>query len=915
MTKAILLTLMLEGYLQIALAMPPGYDTLAISRSLEAYTLNEISKDSLVRIYCYEAQKASHALQYKVAKSLLRSGENLLSDSTSLLFAEISFLKAVLAMEEDNRVEAIALLMNTLSIYGESQDSLNYLATIRKIGQNYDYLGQHDMARTFYQEGVELASRLSKWSAKACCLYNIGGTYGDDRDFERAFDYYQQAVVIAKDIEDLKLLHKIYHAQAIDYRRLGQMELAEFYSRKSLAISTNMQDLCSMGFSYQGLGYIFFETGELDSAEYYMKKALALSSQVQNYQLKNSARTVLERVYYETGRFQLAYDTYKLMVSQKDSLYNLENSKVVAAIRERYLNEKQEHELAEKNLQLESVSSDMASQRNLQVILVISVLFLIAVVFLIYRSYLERKRTNEKLCAKNQEIAKHLKEIEDVTSNKSKWFVNVAHELRTPLTLIKDPIQKILRSAELTTAMRSDLQLVDRNTRRLIKMVNEILDLSKMEEGEVQMKESVFALDGLVKLVVSAFESRAEQMGLQLHSKMTAEDKISADYEKLEKVIVNLISNALKFTPRGGTIEVFVTKSRDNCLKVVVKDTGNGIHPKDIDFIFDRFYQSKYSNDAMGGTGIGLALSKEIAEMHGGELKVTSTPGMGSTFTLTLPEELITEGKTYLPAVEESTAQAPEVSGSNTNLPAIDRKPILLLLEDNEDMTSYIVSLLAPYFQVKHEATGLQGLDVLHKHDVKFIISDIMMSEMDGISFLKEVKQNTNWRHVPFIHLTALNDENLRKELFQIGVDGYLLKPFDSEELIIRVRNLYHNYIQRVSLSQEVKPASFDEKVIARLKERVLEKIADTGFNVLRLADAAAMSERQLYRYLKATTGFTPLQFIQEIKLTHANDLARKKAYTSISELSLAVGFKNASYFSNLFEKRFGKKPGTILKA
>lgn len=899
----------LTGFSQTAIS-----DTLMADENYKLFQSGTLTRDSLISIYCSSAEDAQENHDFTASRVLLKKAESLLVSDTTRLFARISMLRANMAMEEDDRAEAIDLLASALKIYQSVGDSANYLETLQLIGINYDYIGDHDMAMIYYNDCIELAKLLDSKAIIGSCLKNIGGMYSQDGDQSEAIKYYEKSIVYAIESQDSSLIHRLYHGLGLAYRRFELYEEAYKYHQLALQVAIEINDLKAIGFGYQGLGFYYFYSKQYDSAEYYMDKTLSIAQRISNDQLKDNAREVLHQVYYLEGRYQEAFDSYKMMVEQSDSLYTIQNARLVESIKSKYQTERQERELAEKNLQLQEASSDIARHRNLQIILILCVLLLGAVLFLIYRGYVLRKRANDILRSKNAEIESHLKEIEDVTANKNRWFINVAHELRTPLTLIKGPIQKVLRSNDLSTDMRSDLELVHRNTKSLFNLVNEILDLSKMEEGEVSMKETVFSLGDLVKRTVSAFESRANQLGVTLKCVVNSDDQVLADQEKLEKVIVNLISNALKFTDKDGLVEIFVARSSKGTIKVVVKDTGRGIHAKDIDKVFDRFYQSDNQKRGLGGTGVGLALSKEIAEMHGGQLKVTSTPGMGSTFTLLLPEEILVDEHIIIPSIEELKVEV--LGGGKSIESSIERKPILLLLDDNEDMTNYISSLLTPYFDVRVASNGVKGLDLLSNHDVKFIISDIMMPEMDGISFLKEVKQNTNWRHIPFIHLTALSDETLRKELFQIGVDDYLLKPFDSEELIIRVRNLYSNYNQRISLvKKEDELVSYDEKLISKLRQNVFDNIDDTNYNVLRLADAAAMSERQLYRYLKSATGLTPLQFIQEIKLNYANELARKKAYSNISELSAAVGFKQASYFSNLFEKRFGKKPGAILKS
>lgn len=892
-------------------------DSTFIKSVDEAYQKGEISRDSALEAYYSQALTAFDNYDFGISRRLLDYYESLLAENDSIEQANSKLLYAQMLMEEGERADAIEYLSESLSIYKSLKDSSKYMLVLLKLGHNYNYIGDHIGAREYYNDCIEIAHELNNLVVEGSCLYNIGGTYADDENYDKGFDFYNRAIALANESLDKELLHKIYHAMSLDYKNQGNYKLAEDFGRRSLSVSREMKSKRAIGFSYQGLGMLFFDLGNLDSSEYYMDQTLSIANEISNHQLGFNAKEILEQIYYKTGNYKQAYDTYKQMMKQEDSLYTLQNTQLLASIKEKYQNEKQERELAEKNLQLQEADSNLIRQRNTQLILVFVVVLLILITILIYRGYTLRQRANDILQSKNAEIQEHLKEIEHVNANKSRWFVNVAHELRTPLTLIKGPIQRILRNSKLSTNVHADLQLVERNTKSLSNLVNEILDLSRMEEGEVSVKESVFELGDMIMTVVAAFESRADQLGIQLKSQINTEAHILADKDKLNKVLINLISNALKFTPSGGNVEVILARPKSKAFRIIVKDNGRGIPPADINRVFDRFFQSnRDSQEVTGGTGIGLALSKEIAEMHGGQLSVTSTPGMGSSFTLVLPEEIEASRPPF--GANKTTVEEVE-SGlvvSSDGIINVDRKPKLLLLEDNEDMASYIASLLSDHFEVKAAKSGIMGLEMLGSYDIKFIISDIMMPEMDGVTFLKKVKSDLLWRHLPFIHLTALSDENLKKELLRIGIDDYLMKPFDQEELIIRVHNLYNNYIQRISLDGESKQeVSHDEKMMNILKKEVLTHLEDTNFNVLRLADGAAMSERQLYRYLKSATGLTPLQFIQEIKLTRANDLARKKVYSSTSELSSAVGFKQPAYFATLFEKRFGKKPAVILKA
>lgn len=832
------------------------------------------------------------------------------------LLAKNRVLLSGILMEEDERTEAIVELTRALELYEDLSDSVNYLLVLKDIGINYDYLSDHETARVYYEDCIELARILKRPDIEGSCLKNIGGMFSQDGDQATAIEYFEKAVSKVEASGDSSLLHRLHHGLGLAYIRSSDFEEAHPHFLNALRIGQAMGDKKNVGFGYQGLGFYYFDKGQLDSSEYYMNKTYTIAREINNAQLIDNAQSALEQIYYQTGRYKQAYDTYVEMSVKNDSVFSLENTKLIGAIQAKYQNEKKERELAEKSLQLQEADYALASQRNLQIALMLIVVSLIIILFLIYRSALLRKKANAMLKLKNAEIEKHVKQVENLSEHKNRWFINVAHELRTPLTLIKGPIQRIMKNASLDKETKSDLLLVERNTSSLSNLVNEILELSKIEEGEVTLRESTVDLNEILSRTVKTFDSKAIQQGITLRFQNLKKILVKADQEKLHKVFFNLVSNALKFTPQGGSVEVILSQKKSGEVCVVVKDNGSGIDEQDLPFIFDRFYQTTHPDkDVQGGTGIGLALSKEITEMHGGTIEVSSTPGMGSTFRLIFPGDMVTnqEEKEITRATE---ARSTKYVVSSDGLLTMDKKPQLLLAEDNDDMREYIASLLRDYFEIVEAANGRVALERLGESEVEFIISDVMMPEMDGISFLKSVKNNEQWKHLPFIHLSALSDETLKKEALRIGIDDYLIKPFDPEELVIRVNNLYKNFLSRSALETESKvDISYDEKIMQRLKEEVMKYLDDNSFNVLRLADAAAMSERQLYRYLKSTTGLTPLQFIQEIKLSRAHEFARKKVFGSTSELASAVGFKQAAYFSTLFEKRYGKKPGVILKS
>lgn len=911
----LLIKLIASGTLAYALCIPQvlcAQDNSPVSEQwIKAYQEGDMAAEDVLIKLLDLADKAYEDYDYAELEELLTAAYPLTGEVTNLqVLGRFRWLRAECKMNTGDRAGAAALMQQAMQEFQTAGDSIRYAEVLRRMANNHDYLGNHENALKLYEECLQLAEQLEHWKLKTAVLDNLGGIYSEEELYEESFAYYEQAAALARAIGYKRRLWSILHGLSIAHRYQGNEEESLYYAREMGAEIRNLKD---SGFYYQCLAIHYLSFGpDYAQAEKYSLKALNVALKLNNEQLRTNSFDNLEQIYAGTGRYRAAYEIAKRLYAEQDSIYNLENAKLIESINAQYQTEKSERELAEKNLQLQQANFQVEKQEKNLVGMVILAVLLLVIVFLVYRGYLLRKRSESLLRVKNDEIQRHVDQVENLNATKSRWFVNVAHELRTPLTLIAGPVRRVLGNYDLPEAVREDLKIVDRNANSLSGLVNEILDLSKLQEGKMALREEVVDLKALAVHLVDGFESRAQQLGVDLALDTAQELYIQADRGKLSKLLTNLISNALKFTPKDGRVAVSLYQTNDKVV-VAVTDTGRGIRSADLPYIFERFYQSSHPDqEVSGGTGIGLALSREIARMHEGELTVVSEEGHGSTFTLALPITRLADKP--VEAEQQPEKESSEAFSAQMLAVAADR-PALLLVEDNADMRTYIASLLTDQFEVKEAGNGLEALEVLKAHTVRFIISDVMMPEMDGISFLKEVKAHEKWKHIPFVHLSALSDTEMRKEALRIGIDDFLMKPFDPEELIIRVQNLYENYLSRVAYHEENTEVSYDDRMLARLRDEVLKYLDDSSFNVLRLADAAAMSERQLYRYLKAHTGLTPNKFIQEIKLNKAVELAENRVYVSTSELASALGFKQASYFSTLFEKRFGRKPTAILKA
>lgn len=898
--------------LQFFLDSVQSNDSIALQNAFFNSTKN-LDQSSLAKTYLIWGTYLEKNQNYDSAEALFLKSLSLfdsLLDKSDLAAAKMNL--ADFYRNDDNIPKSLKLCHEAYDIYVDLKDSMNIYYSLSRIGINHDYLGDHDIAIKYYNECVKICKEIGYDLGEARMYHNLGGIYGDEQDFDLALDYYEKSKKTYESYENYYGLHVVYQGLYLTYKN---MELyAEAYTnlKKEYRYALLAESSLGKAFSYQDHGSYFLSTGNYDSSIYYSKKALQLAKKLNKAQIETNAYEGLRKAYYESGDYKNAYDFYQREKAMNDSLYNLQNSQLVTSIKTKFETEKKERALAEKNLELQTADFNLKKQQTYQAILILVLLLISTSMFFVYRGYKLRKKANDLLRQKNAEIESQNEQIKSVNEMKSRWFINVAHELRTPLTLIKGPIQKILNTEPLSLDVEEDLNMVHKNTQNLVKLVNEILDLSKLEDGEMTLNKSVVNFNELVRQIISLYDSKVALQNVAITWEEMTDPYLELDPDKISKILVNLISNALRFSESGGEVSVY--SQVDSDLKIIVRDTGAGIQKDDLDRVFDRFYQAESHKNA-GGTGVGLALSKEIAELHNGKLSVTSKPDEETLFTLSLPKDIIQSKPEHISEAVEAESALEDNFISTNILSRLSEKPELLIVEDNADMRKYISGLLKPYFEIKEAAHGIEGLEQLKNNNIRVIISDMMMPEMDGLLFSKKVKASKEWKNIPFIHLSALSEDFKRKEALRVGVDDYLQKPFDPEELIIRIQNLFQNAVSRMEVVPEQdEEVSYDDKILKKLRDEIMSNISDSNFSVLRLADCAAMSERQIYRYLKNATGLTPLQFIQEIKLSRAMELVQKRVFMNSSELASAVGFQHSPYFSSIFEKRFGKKPSAYLK-
>ena len=542
-------------------------------------------------------------------------------------------------------------------------------------------------------------------------------------------------------------------------------------------------------------------------------------------------------------------------------------------------------------------------QKMYIVLFSIILLLLIGIMVYIYRTILMKRRIEEE-------------------ANKAKlqFFTNISHELRTPLTLIADPVNYIIHDDNLNSQQRSMLQIVQRNVLVLTQLVSEILDFRKVQNGKMELRLSDFNLAESMKQWIKLFSASAQKKHITIS--MDAPDTIMlrADQDKIERICYNLLSNALKYTSEGGEITL-TAKEENGRVMISVADNGCGISSDELPYIFDRFYQAK---NAGRGTGIGLAIVKAFTELHHGEVSATSIEGKGSTFTIHIPVRQKGE-VTNQPTekieqlVEPSSAE--EVPNQARHIdeliqPYQTDKPEVLIIDDNIDIRTYLRSVLSEKYNVSEAADGKVGLELARKIVPDIVLSDIMMPVMDGLAFCQQLKTDKAISHIPVILLTARSLDEQRAEGYEHGADAYLSKPFSLRLLLSRIDNLIES---RKKLNQTWSKGVEDDEIgnisneidksfLKQLRKIIQENLANSDLSVEQIGDEIGLSRVQLYRKVKALTGYSPVEIVRKARLTRARHLLQTTERT-VSEVAYAVGFSTPSYFSKCYKDEFGENP------
>ncbi|HET8753833.1 MAG TPA: ATP-binding protein [Salinimicrobium sp.] len=513
---------------------------------------------------------------------------------------------------------------------------------------------------------------------------------------------------------------------------------------------------------------------------------------------------------------------------------------------------------------------------------------------------------------------------QEVAVMKSNFFSNISHEFRTPLTLILGPIQ-LLKEKVNDTKLKYHLDTMQRSANRLLSLINQLLDLSKLESGKLELNKKEINMASFIKGITMTFESLVETKSIQLSAISSAATVlVNIDPEKLETIMINLLTNSFNYTPENGKISVSVDtiegKNGQKVCQISVEDNGSGIPQEEIKNVFNKYYQSTAPDDGESkGYGIGLALTKELVELHEGSIKLFSEPGKGTEVVLKFPAG---NGNKTMQINDRKKALLDENPVSRNIGPLEDlqdsskERPIILLIEDNRDVMFYLEDIVGEKYQILKANNGAIGIEMALEHIPDLIISDVMMPIKDGFEVCETLKLDEKTSHVPIILLTAKASLDDKIKGLNIKADEYLTKPFVPKELLIRIKNLIRSrrelrerYNKELILRpDDVYVSSIDEKFLKKVKQVVEEYLGDETFNMEKLGEGVGMSRSQIHRKLHALTDQSATQFIRSYRLNRAIDLVRQNA-ASISEIAYTVGFGDPSYFSKCFHEEFGMTP------
>lgn len=583
--------------------------------------------------------------------------------------------------------------------------------------------------------------------------------------------------------------------------------------------------------------------------------------------------------------------------------------------------------------QIDDYWAQHSSQTSLFYASIAIIILLFGVGFLLLRAYWQRSRHQKELLAQNKLLEEEKdkqtrlnEQLEAATQSKLMFFTNVSHDLRTPLTLISEPVAQLTGADNLTPQQRTLIKIANKNVKILQRLINQILDFRKYENGKLNIKLTEIDFNQAIHDWMDSFYSLARKRDIKLTLETPSANKpmpLAIDTEKIERVFFNLISNAFKYTPDNGSIKVSY-ECNDAALTFRVADTGEGISERDLGNIFDRFYQVDRIHPK--GSGIGLSLAKAFVELHGGRISVESTVNKGSVFSVVLPIKHVAETTTVSEKVIGDGDAEAELDIIEGNLAFDDNKPVVLVIDDNRDIQKLVGELLCSEYNIITAPNGKEGVKMAAKYVPDLIICDVMMPVMDGLECCRHIKNEVSTSHIPVLMLTACSMDEQRVQGYDSGADGYLSKPFNSSvlksrcsSLILnrkRIKDLWNSQptavikedVGKPSRTETLPTGDIDNEFYNRFLMIFREGMGNPELNVDMIASQMGLERSQFYRKIKSLTNYAPVELMRRLRLQRGRELILSTE-KNISEISYEIGFSTPAYFTKCYRDAYGETP------
>lgn len=810
---------------------------------------------------------------------------------------------------------------------------------------------QTDLALEAIRECLEICLELDDKRMIAIAYHSTASTYEMIGENETSKNYLEKAIPIFEEMGDKRGIGVMYQSMASLSTGQQSIDLAN----KGLEYLEGSYDVQAVGMCHWSIGAGYYELGQYEAAIEGYRKALDIFQEIGFAEGEGQMAGHLGMTLARVGRYQeakplldrayqLGIDLgYKdmflythmgmafyhagqgnldLTIAYIDSLSHIKDTIFNQEKAERLLFTEAQLQTKEKEAEIARQESELKDASNLRnTILFIASLLILAIlgVFLYLRGQQRQKQKAAELALELEKSkAEQLAELDQLKSN---FFANISHEFRTPLTLILGPLDQ-MRQGIFAGDQQRYYELMHRNGRRLQALIDQLLDLSKLESEKMKLQLEAGDVHQFLRQLSASLESWTAQKEIQYQIDVPQEPLwVSYDPDKLEKIVINLLSNAIKFTESGGQVSILVRSVIEGTqvqLQMEVRDTGIGI-PKELqDKIFERFYHLGNAVDETASSGIGLALVRELVHFQNGTISVDSEEGIYTHFEVSLPLE-IAEVQAQTPEPSLAFAVGAIQNDHEQELVNAGGQPdhsLLLVVEDNPDVRTYIIDILKDQYRIIEAENGQEGLEKAKASIPDLIISDVMMPKMDGVQMMAELKQDQKTDHIPIIMLTAKAEREDKLESLDFGADEYLTKPFDAEELQIRLNNLINirkklkeKYRSGLFLAPStVKNLSQEERFLLDVKKEIEKNLSNEWYGVEDLAASLGFSRSQLYRKLKSICDQSPNEMIRNFRLIRAKELLEQDK-ASVSEIAYEVGFSSLSYFSKEFKKKWGATP------